>query len=542
MPSPVVEIQPINNIMLCANVPFDSTYTHTCLFGSVGAQHSYFASKAKYTWSNLTPSRYPNKIRLPISTGEAYACNYLCFQNANFSPKWFYCFLHEIEYVNPEVCFVTVKLDVFQTWQFDFNVGTSYVVREHPLTDNYGEHTLGEPLENAEFVDEASTGTGHMDKYRAIVEYAGGGGSDSGGDSGGDGGGEDNGHGPGWENQTRETRATGQGTVGGTFTGLNYMSATLSGAGGGAILDLLESLNNSGKIDQIAATYLMPDDFYTTGSSAVRYIVNKTKNITTLGQYTPRNKKLLCYPYNMLCVSNSMGQVNSYKYEYFGGNAMNFTMSCAMGGNSDVILCPNAYNGKYENWEESLSLSGFPQFAYIIDTYRNWVAQNGASYGLSQMAGIVGGVGNVALSAATGNAMGAITGALNTGAAMAAWAEKSKMPNSSGGASASNTMVAIRAKDFYFYQHHIREDYAAAFDDYFDRFGYQTNRLKVPNLTGRPNYNYVKCLDPDIRGNIPLGDMDTIKNAFSRGITFWHNVSRVGDYSVANRPPGEGEV
>lgn len=539
MPSPIIVIQPQNKVMLCTNVPFDSTYTHTTLFGSASAQLSYFMGKAKYTWDNLTPSRFPNEIKLPISAMEAYNCNYLCFQNTNFSSKWFYCFVEKVEYENPTLTKITVSLDVFQTWQFDFTVGTSYVLREHPLTDNYGEHTIGEPLETGEFVDEAATGTGHFSTYRAVVEYAGSGSSGGGGGDGGDTGGEDNEHGPGWETGTRAARASGQGTVGGTFSGLNYLSATLSGAGGGAILDLLDSLNGSGKIDQIGSTYLMPDDFYTTGESAVKYTVRVGRQIESLGSYTPRNKKLLSYPYNMLCVSNSMGQINSYKYEYFGGSGdVNFTVACAMGSSPDVILYPNIYNGKFENFEETLSLSGFPQFAYIIDTYRNWVAQRGGSYGINQLAGItsnfMGGFG-------TGSPVDAVLRGLHAGAGMSEWAEKSKMPNSVGGAGASNTMVGIRKKDFYFYQHHLREDYAKAFDDYFDRFGYQTNRLKVPNLTGRPTYNYVQLAEADIHGNVPLGDINIIKDAFSRGITFWHGSARVGDYSVKNRPKGEVE-
>lgn len=539
MASTIIEMTPINRVALCSNIPFDSTYTHTILFGTADAQLAYFMSHKKYLWENLTPSRFPNKLRLPLPASDVYNCNYCVFQNTNFNGKWMYAFITGIEYENPSCCLVTIELDAFQTWQFEMVVGTSYVLREHPLTDAYGEHTLGEPLETGEFVDGAAQKTGHFETYRAVVEYAGS--TSSGGSGGGDTGGEDNGHGPGWENTTRESRATGQGTVGGTFSGLQYMSASLSGAGGGAILDLLESLNNSGKIDQIAATYLMPDDFYTTSPNPLEYTLTVPKQITSLGEYTPRNKKLLCYPYNMLCVSNSMGEINTYKWEYFynKGSAALFGMGAAMGANTDVILWPISYNGKAENWQETMSLTGFPQFAYIIDTYRNWVAQSGSSFALQQLAGIGSSLGSAVVNAASGNLMETITSGLSAGAGMAAWAEKSKMPNSSGGASGSNSMVGLRAKDFYFYQHHIREDYAKTFDDFFDRFGYQTNRLKVPNLSGRPGYNYVQLAEGDIHGNVPLNDINTIKQAFNRGITFWHNSARVGDYSLRNRPEGE---
>lgn len=530
MPSPVVEIQPINNIMLCANVPFDSTYTHTCLFGSVSAQHSYFASKAKYTWSNLTPSRYPNKIRLPISAGEAYACNYLCFQNANFSPKWFYCFIDAIEYVNPEVCFITVKLDVFQTWQFDFHVGVSYVVREHPTSDNYGEHTLLEPMEASEFVDEPGFKSGHLDSFDLVLMYA------------------------------RDDDHPGAGVQGGLFTGLSYSRVPESSEG--AMLDLLQTLNAAGKIDSVVGSFYFPSDFYTQGSATKEINITVPKSITTLGDYTPRNKKLLCYPYNMLKVHNSLGSVNTYRYEYFSniGSAAIFTMACALGSSPEVILFPHGYNGQGENFQETMSISGFPQFAFVHDTYKNWLAQNGNTFAFQQFAAIAGlglslaapvappaGASAAAISAFnaaqdTKAVLSTLSTGLNMASNMVALADKSKVPNSSQGSQGSNTLTGLRAMDFYFSQHHIREDYAKCIDDYFDRFGYLTNRLKIPNMTGRPNYNYVQCVEADIQGNIPLGDIDIIKAAFSHGITFWHNVSKVGDYSVNNRPPGEGEV
>lgn len=503
----IVELSPLTTVMLCANIPFDSTYTHTMTFGSSASQLAFFQGKAKYTFQNMTPVRgTPNRLRVPENSMNVYGCNYVCFQNANFSNKWYYGFITDIQYFNPNCTEIVIELDVFQTWMFDYTVGTSYVIREHPATDNYGEHTLLEPIAASEFVDEAAQKSGKLANYDLVLMYA-----------------KDTGEGAGFQ--------------GGIFTGLTYLRAPQSSPG--AMLDLLETLNSEGKADQIVGSFIFPHDFYTTGEAAVEYTLTVPKQTTTLGSYTPRNKKLLCYPYNMLNVSNSMGQVNSYKYEYFSnlGNSALFTIACAMGSSPDVVLFPLNYNGKAENFQETMSISGYPQFAFVHDTYKQWLAQNGNTFAMQQLSSLVRSGAMGAITGGTTTAMELSNAALNLASGMVALAEKSNMPNTGQGSQGSNTMVGIYAKDFYFYQHHIREDYAAVIDDYFDRFGYLTNRLKVPNMTGRPAYNYVQCNQPDIRGNIPLNDINTIKRCFENGITFWHN-SDVGNYSLRNLPIG----
>ena len=69
----------------------------------------------------------------------------------------------------------------------------------------------------------------------------------------------------------------------------------------------------------------------------------------------------------------------------------------------------------------------------------------------------------------------------------------------------------------------------------FQCFGYKVNSLKVPNLKNRPNWNYVKCIDVNIIGDIPQQDLQTIKNMFNTGITLWHNPNTFLDYSQNNK-------
>ena len=65
-------------------------------------------------------------------------------------------------------------------------------------------------------------------------------------------------------------------------------------------------------------------------------------------------------------------------------------------------------------------------------------------------------------------------------------------------------------------------------------YGYKVNRLKVPNITGRPNFNYIKTIGCNIIGDIPQARLQEIKDLFNRGITLWHNPNTFLDYSVNN--------
>ena len=65
-------------------------------------------------------------------------------------------------------------------------------------------------------------------------------------------------------------------------------------------------------------------------------------------------------------------------------------------------------------------------------------------------------------------------------------------------------------------------------------YGYQTNRVKTPNISARPHWNYIKTNDCVIEGSVPCDDMNKICSIFDGGITFWKKGSEVGNYSLDN--------
>ena len=79
----------------------------------------------------------------------------------------------------------------------------------------------------------------------------------------------------------------------------------------------------------------------------------------------------------------------------------------------------------------------------------------------------------------------------------------------------------------------IRPEYRTQLTNYFKMFGYKVNKLEIPNLKSRQNYNYIKTIDANIIGNIPSNDLSAIKGIFDKGVTIWHT-DNVGDYSLSN--------
>lgn len=99
----------------------------------------------------------------------------------------------------------------------------------------------------------------------------------------------------------------------------------------------------------------------------------------------------------------------------------------------------------------------------------------------------------------------------------------------------ANINIAGDMNGFFFYQKSIKSEYAKIIDDYFSMYGYKVNELKIPNINGRTNWNFVKLLLPNIEGTlIPEEDLNKYKKQLEEGITFWHNYNTFRDYSQTN--------
>lgn len=506
----VVPLTPITAVKVLRNVPLDSSYKDTLDFSGVSAQIAYFTSKAKFSWNNLTPVRLQNALRLPENADNLYDCNYLMFQNSNFGTKWFYAFITSIEYVNPNMSIVNFELDVWQTWQFDITIKPSFVVREHTNNDSIGANLVPENIELGDYRYGRYSGPGFLISYTINIAST--------VDSSGSGVNGD--------------------MYGKVYSGLQYnYFATAEQAN-----QFIAGIVSAGKGDSIVGISMVPTEFKPndsiTGKTIPHYTVSKEKKYDNIDGYVPKNNKLFTYPYNFLMVTNHQGTTAEYHYEYFEHNSCTFDYYGDATLNPQAVLIPQDYKQSvtestppYDaNPNEKIVMDGFPQCAFATDTFKAWLAQNASSTAISTLSSaMAAGVG-----VASGNPVAAAAGVLGVGNVIAKVADTSVLPPQAHGSTGSAAMITNGLKQFSFCPVFIRAEFARIIDDYFSMFGYATHRTKVPNITGRPSWNYVKTIDAKIVGSVPFGDMERIKQMFNDGVTFWHG-DWVGDYARNNK-------
>lgn len=86
----------------------------------------------------------------------------------------------------------------------------------------------------------------------------------------------------------------------------------------------------------------------------------------------------------------------------------------------------------------------------------------------------------------------------------------------------------------------IRPEYAEIIDNYFSCFGYAIRKVKVPDITSRTQWNYIKTKGCTIKKNaennkaVPMEAEREICAIFDKGITFWHNPYNIHNYNLNN--------
>ena len=115
-------------------------------------------------------------------------------------------------------------------------------------------------------------------------------------------------------------------------------------------------------------------------------------------------------------------------------------------------------------------------------------------------------------------------------------------PQTSGNLNCGDVVTSMRENTFHIYRMSIKYEFAQRIDQYFTRLGYRVNKVKVPNMGYRANYNYVQVAQeenvayPNNYNNIclPAKALDQINTLFRNGVTIWNNHENFGDYSVSN--------
>ena len=522
--------------------PIESDNRNQLTFSNATAQYNYFNSLPHLTADNFTYQRKDSVIRYPAHIDTIINYNYAMYQNEAYTNKWFYAFITNMEYVNDNMTLITIHTDVFQTWQFDLTWKRSFVEREHVNNDTVGNHTVPEKLETGEYIC-----TGVVDLFNGNDTYICISVSDTPGDLG------------------KRTTLYYNGVFSGTET---FLFNEYQGAA-----NFVKAMDRDGKGSAIVSIYLAPQSLFagltlnfevvtitTQGGietstkfsrlpvSESSVIMNTSSTFTipsTIDGYTPKNNKTRISPYTYFYISNNAGSDVPFKYEEFRSNTASFKTVGSLTPGCSIRCVPLNYKklqdsgSAMNSFNAGISVAKYPICSWSNDVYTNWLTQNGVNLGFKAAGGAIGVVGGAAL-IATG--AGVVTGAgmVAGGIGMIADVVKegyqhSLTPDQAQGNTNSGDVIYSSGKmNITAYKMSIRSETAQIIDNYFSMFGYKVNLVKVPNITGRTNWNYVKTIGANIEADIPDKDSDEIKEIFNRGVTLWHNPSTYLDYSQNN--------
>lgn len=513
------DVPPASSCMLCRKVPLDNSYSNTLTFSNEAEQLAYFESKQARKYESISPIALQKPIRFNIAADGIFDCNYCVIKNSNITSKNLFCFITRIEYVNMNTCDVFFEIDVMQTYFFNMNIRSCFVEREHVNDDTIGKHTINEGIPYGDY-KEFSVGNPPNLGNKVII------------------------------GQIADAKKGG-GVYGGVYHGLSFTKWALSKAN--ELEQVLKKLAADGKQDSVVSLSMGYDKCVpakgTNTPAKIQYSV--TKRVSNIDGYVPRNKKLLCYPYNFLYCENSQGQSGAYRFEMFSTPACRFEVWGTFGSGLELTLVPKNYNGLGINYDERMSISGFPMCSWVSDTYRAWFAQNkysvaidalGSAFGLTT--GMNMSAMNVGANASSGKVAGAMSSAMGGLGGMVGAAkdfanigntfyQSSIAPDKVKGNSSSSSVYASNKMNFQFTQKCIRKEYAKSIDDYLTVFGYRVNKIGVPKIRGRRSFNYVKTNGSSVTGDIPFNFLALINNIFDRGIFFWHG-DYVGDFGRDN--------
>jgi len=617
-------VMPNSDLYLLRGVPLDKNYDDTYYFNPFydnrANQYSFFSNFKKKEYSAMSYLRVnANKIRLNDSYDNVYECNYMIFKNTNHEDRYYYAFIDRVNYINEGVCEVEYTIDVIQTYWFDIKFDTSMIEREHSSTDVAGENTIDEGIMFGDMVssnkydyclfqDEDPVGGTYKPRFKVVVYYI------------------PNekvikpdvaptrqalGYGWSYEYydysgsaQDKEKLNSWKGTIANdVFMGFTYYAFDFdvrtrqSAVIGSNTFTYLDDTRNKlvSLIDQIIAISgticnisLVPravwDAEMSTGYSLIgsmtenRYFFSKA-NTNVL--YEPKNKKMYCYPYKRVIVSNNAGQTNEYKYELsykeHDANGLMVLGIKVNGGvlpDTEIMLYPTTYRRLAEDYESGITLADFPKVSWSQDSFNEWWAVNKQTFTLSLVStAITSGISFLSRDMITSNniAQGSNQGVERSRLGSTAFSAIDNLVKANYPAiAAQNTpdqlygqagVSGLRTKmdriGYTLYEMSIDAESAKAIDDYFTMFGYAVKRIKTPNIFTenagvRPYWNYVKTnganIHPKYTATTQLGngisadDLATIVKIFDHGIRFWDIIvgSNLGDYVYDNSPTTSG--
>lgn len=516
-----------SKIILAKNINIDKNYTNVLDYTE--QQMLNLCQKNQVaTADDFSFIRNQNKIQTGFNYNTCLQANYIAFQNPNYSNKWFFAWIDEVIYKGDSNTEIDFTVDSWSTWFDRWKAKPCFVSREHVNDDTIGKHTIPENLDVGDMIQESVETELDLKKicFCLLTTY----------------------------DPVSDEDFVGVTKYNNQLFGYEIVIFDLSKTNEIDIENFIQATNAKSKIDSILAIFACPLEMFSTTTleqkegkyttATYHYQIVSTDQVTTgeitksclsyaflfsktnsFSDYTPKNNKCFTYPYNFLQVTNNVGNYNNYKYELFDSENPQFEIQMSFSIGMSIRAVPRGYKGIDYNNDESLPLGKFPTFSWASDAFINWLTQNAVNVGTSLV--------STGISAVTGNT-GTTSG--NIANLIGQFYQASLMPSIEGGNNTGDVNFSNGDNTFKFIHLRCKNENMKIIDNYFSRFGYKVNELKVPNITGRKYWNYIEIAPSEEigYGDVPSKYMEIINNACRKGITIWHNHDNVGNYNLDN--------
>ena len=540
----VNSVPPQTELRLYSGVPWDNSYQHVRLYNSTADLLSHLEQWRVYPSTQLdelTPIRVGEyEVKVPFNEMTAMNINYLAFRNLPYSSEWTFCFVTDVLYKSPYTTAMKFELDIFQNNFYKCTMKPCYVEQHHipKSADVIGGNLKPVDLETGEsYCCDDKKVSFSPDNICMYI--------------------------------TEDTTAEDLFGVNGEIVNNVYRAAKLIHSKTvESINSKIREMNRQVKEDAIVSLFMAPDICLNAeispGSEEQQVDIALDRSKVFEG-YVPKNNKLYSYPWVYLLADNNEGTVNQYKFEYGQNGSIQFHFQGCLCTSPQILAFPINYNGYFIGYQDSLTITAFPQCAFNSDVYRAWQAQNKNTLalqrekaGVSMVAGVITagqGAVNTALGATAswasmgvlgGDQMAHGTSQMTAGAGMAingyyqikaldAQARDKAIlpPNVHGKVMTDNLNAARNLTGIWFYTMSARAEFAKLADDYFTMFGYPINEVTTPNLRSRSTWNFVKTQQCCLTGRVEMSQLSQLRAIFDKGVTLWHT-DDVGNYALSN--------
>lgn len=547
-----------NTTLYVGVVPWNSDLKNVQSYNSRAEQISVIQGLLTHKYEHINIIRRDSDLILKGVNEDLTQCNYLMYQNADISNKWYFAFIDNVQYNSLNSVIISHTIDVWQTYQFDITYYKNLILRAHVAksADTVGRWLAPEPISVAPEFERKHNVFNNLSWAPQYVLH-----STS-----------------VYNPNTKKYEYKGNGT--GATLSAEYgifvdndsdVQAVIKKYGkmspaealkddnddkySNWIADLLtgqwesfeKSIDNAIKListtsisqlqdhrSELIGLYAIPAWVHDGSNKyATNAITSKSVSVTlptsTLAcGYTPRNKKMLSSLCKAYLFYNENGFKLPLKPELFTSGTPSFTVKSTELSTNGFLLQIGSY-ADYTAKTNKISYRCENRLGYDANTGLDKVINT-----LTSAVGVVNAVGSVASQAFAGNVGGAVQGAVGAVQQSINMIDALGQRGVNTGASGDIMSVTEKRAMPVFADVSPTEAQCRYIDDYLDVYGYAINEIgKISSyMKNRSNWNYIQVANCNIKVSAPNDDVNKLKQMFESGVTIWHK--KFGDYDQTN--------